>query len=330
MNDQEPNIIEDETPSTKNSFPILAQLGILGFVFIIIFGSWITQKSFEVVDLPPPTAKIDLDNRQYPITPQKIEQVSVVAQAAHVWDVKGQRALYTKNANASMPLASITKLMTALLAHELISEKQTATVPLSAIKQEGSSGLSVGERIDIEDLRELALVSSSNDAAYALAASVGELLGDKDPASQFIRGMNIRAEELGFSSLEFKNTTGLDLSPSEAGAIGTAQDVSLLMEYIITEYPGIIEPTQQAATRIYNTAGAYHEADNTNQAVKQIPNLIGSKTGYTDLAGGNLTVAFDAGLNRPIIITVLGSTRDGRFTDILNLIDATQISLSEK
>jgi len=171
------------------------------------------------------------------------------------------------------------------------------------------------------------LVSSSNDAAYALAASVGTLLGDKDPASQFIRGMNIRAEELGLNTLNFRNTTGLDLSSTVPGATGSVRDVSFLMEYIITNYPEIVAPTQLSSILVYNNAGAYHLANNTNDIVLDIPNLIGSKTGYTELAGGNLTIAFDAGLNRPIIITVLGSTIEDRFTDVMTLVLATQNSL---
>ena len=87
-------------------------------------------------------------------------------------------------------------------------------------------------------------------------------------------------------------------------------------------YPEILRPTNTSATRINNTAGAYNDANNTNEVALKIPNMIGSKTGYTDLAGGNLTIAFDAGLNRPIIITVLGSTRDERFTDVFTLVRA--------
>jgi D-alanyl-D-alanine carboxypeptidase len=219
--------------------------------------------------------------------------------------------------------------MTALLAHELVPGDEGVTVPMAAIRQEGSSGLVAGEQLDIEKLRQLALVSSSNDAAFALAASVGTLLGTKDPTSQFIAGMNIRADELGLLTLDFKNTTGLDVSLTEPGAIGSARDVSFLMEYIISNYPEIITPTQDSATRIYNAAGAYHDINNTNEVALQIPNMIGSKTGYTDLAGGNLTIAFDAGLNRPIIITVLGSTRDERFSDVLALVSAVQETLSE-
>ena len=81
-------------------------------------------------------------------------------------------------------------------------------------------------------------------------------------------------------------------------------------------------------SRVYNSAGAYHEAFNTNELVGDIPNLLGSKTGFTDLAGGNLTIAFDAGFDRPIIITVLGSTREGRFDDVATLIAASQATFN--
>jgi len=69
-------------------------------------------------------------------------------------------------------------------------------------------------------------------------------------------------------------------------------------------------------------------ANNTNIFVDKIPNLIASKTGFTDLAGGNLVIAFNADINRPIIISVLGSTEEGRFTDVLQLIEATIKQLS--
>jgi len=215
------------------------------------------------------------------------------------------------------------------LAHELITDQTRVDVPLAAIQQSGNSGLLAGEELTVEELSQLALISSSNDAAYALGASVGALLGDRDPAQQFIEGMNIRANELQLPTLSFKNTTGLDMSVVEAGAMGSARDVSFLMEYILVNYPEILAPTTQSATRVYNTAGAYHDVDNTNAIATQIPNLLGSKTGYTDLAGGNLTVAFDLGLNRPIIITVLGSTRDARFSDVLELVAAVQESVTE-
>jgi D-alanyl-D-alanine carboxypeptidase (penicillin-binding protein 5/6) len=219
--------------------------------------------------------------------------------------------------------------MTALVAYELIAGNTTTIIDEQALSQSGDSGLLDGETFTAEKIRELALISSSNDAAYALGASVGKLLGNKDPNAQFVAGMNVRAEELGLNTLSFKNTTGLDISSSQAGGIGSAKDVSFLMEYILDNYPEMLEPTQQATARIYNQDGSYHDIENTNDIIYSIPNLIGSKTGYTDLAGGNLTIAFNAGLNRPIIITVLGSTQNGRFTDVLTLVDEVKKSLVE-
>jgi D-alanyl-D-alanine carboxypeptidase len=62
---------------------------------------------------------------------------------------------------------------------------------------------------------------------------------------------------------------------------------------------------------------------NTNKAIDLLPNVIASKTGFTDLAGGNLVVAFDAGIAHPIIIAVLGSSFDGRFDDMTKLVNST-------
>jgi D-alanyl-D-alanine carboxypeptidase len=121
--------------------------------------------------------------------------------------------------------------------------------------------------------------------------------------------------------------TGLDISANQPGAAGNAKDVSFLMEYILINYPEILTPTQKASARVYNSTGQYHDVENTNDIVNRIPNVLGSKTGFTDLAGGNLTIAFDIGLNRPIIVTVLGSSREERFSDVLTIIAAVQKSI---
>ena len=64
-------------------------------------------------------------------------------------------------------------------------------------------------------------------------------------------------------------------------------------------------------------------AKNTNIDVEKIPGLLASKTGYTTLAGGNLVVAFDASIGRPIIVVVLGSSQEGRFKDVQSLVNAS-------
>jgi D-alanyl-D-alanine endopeptidase (penicillin-binding protein 7) len=322
-------LIPDIQPSEKNHFPIVGQLVVLTLILGVTFGSlwWFSPARDGIAQDPNVRPTVNLRDIEPLDTPDAIENVSLNATAAYVWDVRGQRALYKKNEKEILPLASITKLMTALVTHELISEMTDVALPLTAIRQEGASGLIEGETLSIEELNELALVSSSNDAAFALANAAGALLGDRDPAQQFIAAMNIRADELNLDSLSFANTTGLDLNTSTPGAVGSAKDVSFLLEHIIEEYPQLISITQEPVTRVYNSSGIYHDAENTNAIVNRIPNLLASKTGYTDLAGGNLTVAFDLGLDRPIIITVLGSTRDARFTDVLTLIEAVQASV---
>jgi D-alanyl-D-alanine carboxypeptidase (penicillin-binding protein 5/6) len=133
--------------------------------------------------------------------------------------------------------------------------------------------------------------------------------------------MNVRAEELGLTKTQFKNSTGLDISPSEAGAYGSARDIARLMDYIVTNAPDTVALTNLEVTTIENEEGAYHTAKNTNDVAGSIDGLIASKTGYTALAGGNLVVALNVGLNRPIVIVVLGSSYEGRFTDTEKLIE---------
>jgi serine-type D-Ala-D-Ala carboxypeptidase (penicillin-binding protein 5/6) len=322
--------IVPETPVEVRRFPVLAQLSLLGLVLLLIFTASAIPKLLALkngtTNTATPTEPLVTAQTTLATIPA-ITNVSIEGTAAFVYDVKGKKALYVKGADKVLPLASITKLMTALVAHELIADDKSITVPASAISQSGASGLTAGERISAQALSDYAMLASSNDAAYALANAVGAVIDTSDPNQTFVNAMNIRAEELGLNNFTFYNPTGLDIDTKQAGAFGTAREVTFLMEYILENYPNILEPSTFTSTRVYNEAGTYHSAENTNPIVTQIPNLLGSKTGYTDLAGGNLTVAFDAGYNRPIIITVLGSSYDGRFSDVKKLVNSVKASL---
>jgi D-alanyl-D-alanine carboxypeptidase len=309
---------------------VVFQLGVLLLILVGLFSAALIQPSQtaniqDTVDIKT----IPLEQKDESSAPESISETTVRAKAAYVWDIKNQRALYIKNADTPLPLASITKLMTSLLAYEITESDMNATISVRAVGQEGSTGLVPGEQMTMNELNSLSLISSSNDAAFALGANAGSLLGNQDPSRQFVEGMNIRAAELNLKTLSFKNTTGLDISTVEPGAMGSARDVSFLMEYILQNYPEVLEPTTLSAARIYNQNGQFHDVENTNDAIYAIPNLLGSKTGYTDLAGGNLTIAFDAGLNRPIVVTVLGSTREERFSDVLALVKSVRANISD-
>lgn len=318
--------IKGNTNRNRIRFPVRTQLLLLSFIICLLFVNTIVDKTVSFFDggdnSNEPTEEIYMVSKEIKEEPQQIDSVEVRAKSAYVWDIKEQRLLYEKNANEKLPLASITKLMTALVAYELVSNDTEVVVNEVASSQESGGYIKEGEVFKTKDLADFALISSYNSAAYALANSVGEQLGDRDPVAQFVAGMNIKASELELESLEFHNPTGLDMNEEMAGAYGSAKDVSRLVEYIFFNYPEILSPTIIGSTRIYNESGQYHDASNTNDILNQLPNILGSKTGYTDLAGGNLTVVINIGLDHPILITVLGSTINGRFSDVKLLAEA--------
>ena len=318
--------------SKVNRFPVRTQLALLGLLLFFIFAGVVVPKSLALLHTPDnPTAlpaASGLTTEDSEVSSITLASIPLTARAAFVLDVKTGEVLLEKNADEVLPLASITKLMTTLVAYELIDGNTPITVSKAAADQQSGGPLNEGETFKARDLADFALISSYNSAAYTLASGVGELLGEKDPVTQFVAAMNITAKELNLNSLSYKNPTGLDTSASQAGAFGSARDTSHLMKHILVTHPAILAPTLAEHTRLYAVNGGYHDAHNTNTSLNQIPNLLGSKTGYTDLAGGNLTIAFDAGFNRPIIITVLGSTYDARFTDVEKIVAAIEKSLT--
>ncbi len=318
--------------NTRESYklPVLQQLAILGVLLFVIFATSLSPRLFALLDKTedaPAQIKAE-ESLQAGVVGSDdsapFSDITLTARSAYVWDINTQKALYKKDESAQLPLASITKLMTALVAHEILDESDTIRIDELSIKQDGFSGLSEGEVFDRLTLTDLVLMSSSNDGAFALAAAAGNALLPNSGASSFVTAMNVRAEEIGLFETYFKNPTGLDLSETEGGAYGSARDVAFLMEYILRNEPDILTYTTQEDARVYSASGTGHDAENTNYFVDQIPGLIGSKTGYTDLAGGNLVIAFNAGLDRPIVVVVLGSTQHDRFTDTLKLVEEAQ------
>ncbi len=248
--------------------------------------------------------------------------ISLAARAAYVLDVRTGSILYEKNAELQFPLASLAKVMSALVAYD-IAPDATVTITPRALAAEGDSGLLREERWQLSDLIDFTLMTSSNDGARALA-SVGASFTDKhiSPEPTFISRMNEKARAIGMAQTFFLNETGLDEDGEISGAYGSAKDVAALFAYIIRTEPNIFNATIQQQARI-SSFDAPHTATNTNIIAEQIPGLIASKTGYTDLAGGNLAIAFEAGPLRPIIIVVLGSTEEGRFQDVEALVGAS-------
>ncbi|MFZ2484673.1 MAG: hypothetical protein WAW81_01895, partial [Minisyncoccia bacterium] len=179
---------------------------------------------------------------------------------------------------------------------------------------------------------DFSLLTSSNDGMRAVALSLGALskagAGPEEIINDFVGEMNIKAGELGLKNTYFWNETGLDESDVKGGAYGTARDVSTLMAHILANYPELFAATREVKTTITSLDNRAHVANNTNNIADEIPGLLASKTGFTDTAGGNLAIVFDPELGRPIVISILGSTGDGRFEDMRILIGAVMTYIS--
>ncbi len=279
----------------------------------------IKQKEALLATIVPP----DLDSLPAaPVNPYA--GLNLEAKAAIVFDITNETVLFEKNSNVSLPLASVTKLMTALVVDELLAPDAIITIGVEAIKMDGDSGFLVGEKFARQDLSDLTLTTSSNDGAYALAEAAGNVLISGLGSTAFVETMNIRADAIGLEKTEFYNPTGLDESRTQSGSLGTASDIAKLLNYIITNHnQSLLAATTKEKIQVANTDGAVHTISNTSYNMLGIPGLIASKTGFTELAGGNLAIVYDTGLGHLIAVVVLGSSRSGRFSDVETLVALT-------
>ncbi|MDO8555350.1 MAG: serine hydrolase [bacterium] len=277
-------------------------------IIILVFNFLMPLKNISVVSETQKNKQTET-NKKFVLS-----QINIEAKSACVFDIAQNKFLFELNYEKPMPLASLTKLMTAITAKENMPETLEIEISKEAVTQEGDSGLKIGETISLKKLLPIMLVSSSNDAAFAIATSLKT--NTETNEDEFVKLMNKKARGLNFSSMYFSNSTGLDISETQAGAYGSCKDMTDLMKYILNTHANLLEPTEKEW--VYLDDGRKFE--NTNKLLSKLPSFIGGKTGSSDLAGGNFTVALDEGLNHPLIITVLGSTTEGRFKDVETLL----------
>ncbi|MDZ4205715.1 MAG: hypothetical protein U1C12_00655 [Patescibacteria group bacterium] len=272
--------------------------------------------------------KVDRKDRSVPteVASQPFPTVVLGAKAVYVYDVRTQTIFFAKNENTRLPLASLTKIMSALVAEDLSPLYGTVTVTSEALRAEGDSGLYRDEKWTLKGILGFSLMTSSNDGMRAVALSLGALsrveVSSEEIINDFVEEMNRKANELGLKNTYFWNETGLDETDVKGGAYGTARDMSTLLEYILAYHPEMFEVTKETVTTFQSLDNYLHVAKNTNSIAAEIPGLMASKTGFTDTAGGNLVIVFDPELGRPIIVSILGSTERGRFDDARILIAA--------
>ena len=312
--DEVPQSLSIET--TKKSTRVLVLSVIICLMLIILLGtSAYTVLEHKRAERARALAALSSSTAQNLVHPESFTNLSLEASAAYVLDLSTDTVLYEKNARTQLPLASLTKLMTALVAVNLIPTDTPVVLESQVFTEEGDVGLVVGQKWDRTTLSNLTLVASSNGGARALS-----LAGEKESGKNFLNEMNVRSRNLGMTETFYGNPTGLDLTGTQGGSYGSAHDMALLMGYVVKSYPELIQATRFPLYTARSKEGALTLVRNTNQNVSNIPGIIGSKTGFTDLARGNLVIAFDRGLAQPVVIAVLGSSQEGRFRDVESLV----------
>lgn len=262
------------------------------------------------------------------------ESLQLGAKSVYVLDASTGEVLYAKNEDIQLPLASITKVALALAVSEVLRPEDTVVIPKSVGASAGSTSLLAGQTWAVKDVLDFTLVASSNGGAQILADLADSAMREKYPQAPekqaILYRMNKLAEELGLTQTYFLNVHGLDESANQAGAYGSARNMATLFAYAAENAREVFEQTASGGLLLTDAEGnGEARAYNTNEALGEIPGLVLGKTGFTDLAGGNLGVVFEAGPSQPIVIIVLGSTREGRFADMRALVEATLRALSD-
>ncbi|HEY7195676.1 MAG TPA: D-alanyl-D-alanine carboxypeptidase family protein [Gaiellaceae bacterium] len=219
----------------------------------------------------------------------------------------GGEILYAYNPNRRLPMASITKLMTALVVLQHNKPSRVVTVrPAAAATGESTVNLKTGERLTVHDLLAAALIQSANDAAVALAAGTSN---GNIPA--FVARMNARARAMGLSNTHFANPDGLDAP----GHYSSARDILALARAAMTK------PIVRGLVRMRTAHIAGGRSLFTwNDLLSTYPGVFGVKTGHTDDAGW-CEVAVARRNGSAVYAVVLGSaTRAGRNAALARLL----------
>jgi len=199
---------------------------------------------------------------------------SIKASALYLVDLKSGRVLLEKNATRRLPPASLTKVMTALVAMEAASPQQVVQVDRRALVHRSSLKLHAGEEFLLRDLLTAMLVTSANDACQAVALHVG---GEAD---KFVAMMNERARALGLRDTHFANACGFD-APDH---YSTAADLAKLTEQAL-QVPAISMMVRTVIREIASVDGKRQVPLRSTNELLLDPDVTGVKTGYTSKAG---------------------------------------------
>lgn len=227
-----------------------------------------------------------------------------------VMDLQSGQTLYARNASVSRPMASLTKLMTALIIVEHHALNEKVTVPADILKTQGNDydHLPPNDIFTVGDLLSAMLINSSNDSAVTLARFHSGTI------AAFAKEMNSRAKTLGLANTSYDNPIGFD-GPAQDS---TPQDLAWLAMYVL-RYPEIAKRMATPDMTIHSQNGVSIALNHTNELLHQDSFVIAGKTGTTDAAGQCLLSIVEIGGRRSVV--VLLHSRD-RYADMQRILTA--------
>lgn len=291
----------------SKSTPVLVSLCLLLGLGIFFTTRQLVQSSqLPASPLFPLTIKFGVD------TSTPAPKNTLQASSALLWDSTDKKILFEQNAFERRPLASITKLMTAMVALDYgIPWDKEATILPQEYGVGGQLQLFSGEAVSMKDLVNASLLGSANNATFAYVRQLGI------PSNQFIQAMNRKAVSLGLEQTEFYDVTGLDVRN-----VSNAYEIARIADEAFNKYPEISQITSQKeyAFTVHGT-GREHVIRNTNKLIsEQGEEAKGSKTGYL-YESQYCLVMQGAGKTANRIAVVLGSEAENEnFSDVDRLL----------
>jgi len=225
-------------------------------------------------------------------------------------DLGSKQLIFSKDEQKIIQPASLTKIMTAIIAIESGKMNDVVTITKEMIQVEPTkANLRVGEKFYLKDLVKAAMVMSANDAAM----SIGVYLGDGD-VNKFAQEMNTKAKKIGMKNTHFTNPCGFDIGDHHS----TALDLLTLSEYAIKNYTfNEMAKLKRYDFRALNTKRAY-AAYTHNRLLGNYKYAVGIKTGYTHKAGPCLIARAKKG-DKDILVVMLNS--EHRWNDIRTIFE---------
>lgn len=246
-----------------------------------------------------------------PVRDTRVAEPELDANVALLVHLESGRILLEKNRSIQVPIASLTKVLSALVVQDLLDPETFVTISSTSVRVDGQKQtLYRDERVRVRDLTAMMLVESSNDAAYALAAEAAARGYD------FVDRMNERARALGMTDCLFTDPAGLDDK-----AYCTADGLLRLARASLRQAPDLWNIMAQPRVQVASADGRItHDVASTNELLGLVDGIVGGKTGNTDGALGCMLLAVQAPDGRGTLVSIILGSRS-RFGDTRTLVE---------